>query len=476
MGAPAAAVPPPAATGSEAARIAADDTAATLAPTAPRVSPSLPLRSPWLWGPLALLAALAVLTWGYYRYTDLPWPPWGQDTKGLLAGATTHERELRQRLQALSAELDEARTVCVAEDALADARREDATLSQRLGEAMQALSAARELCPLRAQLDQTLKEQDDLRTSLKGLQAGLGKQLQDCRQQAQKEQRRLEDERKKAEATRQQQNAERRRAEEAAKQAQATSPAAPAAPPSTPPPQPQQQAEPALPPCPGERPPEKAPDVALVVDASGSMALSADMNASQIQQVLRGLGGAGPLGAIIGGIGGLITQQASGPTRLDEAKKGVNSVVQTLPSDVDVGLVTLEDCPTASNRGFYASPQRGVLLQRVNSLRPMDGTPLAQGLMQAGQMVNKTDAPGIIVVISDGEDSCGGDPCAAARALHAQKPNIKINVVDILGNGAGRCMADATGGKVLTPSSGLDFKNKIVNAAQEAMTPAHCRK
>ena len=61
-----------------------------------------------------------------------------------------------------------------------------------------------------------------------------------------------------------------------------------------------------------------------------------------------------------------------------------------------------------------------------------------------------------MVVVSDGGDTCGGDPCAAARAAKAVKPDLTINVIDLSGGTDGgvlRCVADAGGGKVFAPSS-----------------------
>ena len=73
------------------------------------------------------------------------------------------------------------------------------------------------------------------------------------------------------------------------------------------------------------------------------------------------------------------------------------------------------------------------------------------------------------MVISDGADTCGRDPCAAARAVKAKRPNVAINVIDVSG-GDGRataqCIAGATGGKVLTPNSTLDMKNKVQQATR----------
>jgi hypothetical protein len=92
-------------------------------------------------------------------------------------------------------------------------------------------------------------------------------------------------------------------------------------------------------------------------------------------------------------------------------------------------------------------------------------------------MVDGVKAPAVIVVISDGEDSCGGNPCAIAQRLKAQKPLLKVNVVDIIGNsGTARCIAGATGGKVLRPQNAGDFEVAVKQAAADAQAPAHCKR
>jgi hypothetical protein len=197
------------------------------------------------------------------------------------------------------------------------------------------------------------------------------------------------------------------------------------------------------------------------------MGFSASASAAEIQKQLRSLGGLLGLGAMMLGGG-------SGPTRLDEAKKGVSNVVRSLPDDVDVGLVTLQRCPRATRHGFYSAAQRGTLYGTVASLRPMQGTPLAQGLLDAGEMVDGVNAAAVLVVISDGEDSCGQDPCATARRLKNSKSQLKINVVDIVGDGAANCLAAITGGRVLQPEDGLSFEKMITRATEEALKPPHC--
>ncbi len=429
--------------------------------------------------------ALVLMAAGLFAGGLIRWPPWGPDYAALLKTAGDDERALHERLAALTDELEDRRGYCDLQRTLLAAKTEEDRLAGSLSTAVDAVAAAHELCPLRAALAASQREGGDLEKRRSSAAEILVAQLERCRKQAEAEARKAADARKQAEAERKQAEAERKKAEAERKKAeaerrqtekaQAAAEAATKQPPAPsdqagqpPPAPPQRSTPPGLPPCPGERTPEEAPDAAIVLDASGSMRLPATASLAEIQGLLSQLG---PLGMLGGAIFG---QVAGGPTRLEAAKKGVNGVVASMPDDVDVGLVTLRRCPSANNEGFFSSAERNRLYARVNALSPMEGTPLAQGIMQAGQMIDGVKAPAVMVVISDGDDSCGGDPCAAAQALHESKPLLKINVVDILGNGTLSCLARATGGQVIKPGDGVAFEKAIKQAAQDAIKPAHC--
>jgi hypothetical protein len=104
----------------------------------------------------------------------------------------------------------------------------------------------------------------------------------------------------------------------------------------------------------------------------------------------------------------------------------------------------------------------------VNGLRPMNGTPLGLSVERAGRIISSV-RPGIIVVVSDGTDTCRGDPCAAARAIAASKPNVRINVIDIGGSGqsSAQCIAQPSGGHVYQPSSVAEMEKMIRQASGE---------
>ena len=171
---------------------------------------------------------------------------------------------------------------------------------------------------------------------------------------------------------------------------------------------------------------------------------------------------------IVDGSGSMREPFAGAPSRMSMAKDAIASVVNGLPDPVDVALIDFSNCDQVRLDKFYSQPERPSLIREVRGLQPDRGTPLARSIERAGNIVS-ADVESTIVVVSDGEDTCGRDPCAAARAVKAKRPNVTINVIDVSGEGGRamvQCIAAATGGKVLTPNSSLDMKNKVQQATR----------
>jgi Mg-chelatase subunit ChlD len=220
--------------------------------------------------------------------------------------------------------------------------------------------------------------------------------------------------------------------------------------------------------CPGERPLELAPDLVIVFDASGSMSQPMSLDG----RLADALAGSGAIGAVIGEL----AKMRGGETRIDVAKKATNSIVGALPNDVDVGLVLVEQCNQARPVGFFSPKQRNRLVSSVYSIQPVRGTPLASGIAKAASMIDGVKSPATIVVISDGKESCNGNPCAVAANIAKRKPMLTINVVDIMGTGAGTCAARATGGRVFAAKNAAELKSTLRRATAEVRGPANCRK
>jgi hypothetical protein len=229
--------------------------------------------------------------------------------------------------------------------------------------------------------------------------------------------------------------------------------------------------------CPADRPPALAPEMVVVFDASGSMMIN--INATRQEEIWAfSVLNRGPLAMqwLSPQERRKFEQLISQPTRMVTAQQATINVLERLPSDVNTGLVVVDACPVSRNLGRYAPSQRGQMIQQLRGLSPRQGTPLADGILEAGRLVDGVNRESTILLVSDGGESCGGDPCMVARELARQKPHLKINVVDIGGSGAASCVAQATGGKVYTVSNVSELKIGLDRAAQDALGPSNCKK
>ena len=224
--------------------------------------------------------------------------------------------------------------------------------------------------------------------------------------------------------------------------------------------------------CPPPVPEWEAPEVVVLLDSSGSMGYPLHVSASEIKALTQR--------ALAGDVAAMrrlkeLKDSNGGPnTRLGAARGAVSAVSRTLPPEIDLGLVVFGDCKGVDNHKFFSAKERPQLNQLLQTITPLNGTPLARGVERAGNMVDGVSVPAVVVVVTDGDDSCGGDPCAAARALKARKPQLKINVIDVDGSGQGRCMAEATGGKVLSTGDGVSWEDLIQRATEQKPRPAGC--
>jgi hypothetical protein len=205
-------------------------------------------------------------------------------------------------------------------------------------------------------------------------------------------------------------------------------------------PVPQQEAKVApveKPGCRTQFPPGDEPEVIIVIDASGSMD----------------------------------ERMSGGGSRMSNAKSSIDYVVRGLPDPITVGLIEFTNCSNVRRDKFYTSPQRPALLSEVNKLTPQQGTPLAGSIKRAGDIASQ-DVESTIVLVTDGDDTCGGDPCGEARAIKAKKPKVKINVVDLSDDSKSaailRCVAQVTGGQVMKPNTGMEMQKAVQRAGGQS--------
>jgi hypothetical protein len=166
--------------------------------------------------------------------------------------------------------------------------------------------------------------------------------------------------------------------------------------------------------------------------------------------------------------------QSPGPKRLDDAKQAALKVIPDLPAEVRVGFVVFDDCRAIQDFGFFAGNDRPRLIGLIEGKQALGGTPLARAIQTAGNGLRSPD--GVIVVFSDGRDTCGGNVCAVAQRLHAAKPGVRVHLIDMAGStGDATCLATITGGRIYSATSAQAALEAFTDATASLRPPPHCR-
>jgi hypothetical protein len=128
-----------------------------------------------------------------------------------------------------------------------------------------------------------------------------------------------------------------------------------------------------------------------------------------------------------------------------------------------MGLWTYPTTDDACSAGIIRqSPKdpRTDLPQVIDSLSAGGNTPTADALRSSvGWLEAQGYSSGVVVLVSDGESNCTGDPCAVAQSLAGSGFKLTVNTAGISLSDAGRnelvCIAESTGGRyvnVVTPA------------------------
>jgi len=110
------------------------------------------------------------------------------------------------------------------------------------------------------------------------------------------------------------------------------------------------------------------------------------------------------------------------------------------------------------------------LINGMNSINIGGSTPLTLALQQSVSTDFKNlglTSPKKIILITDGGENCGGDPCAFARQLVAKRSDITIDVVLVSSSSRQlKCLADVTGGRFYNTYDIPSFTKVLRNSMQ----------
>lgn len=139
--------------------------------------------------------------------------------------------------------------------------------------------------------------------------------------------------------------------------------------------------------------------------------------------------------AIIFDTSGSMLQDLDGRSRADVAKEALGRLVtETLPAGTTVSLRTFGDTPGSCDTNLVVPPgpldpvAMNAAIQSVPVVNEVR-TPIGASLEAVLQDLSMGPGPKIVVLVTDGEETCGGDPAAAIQALAATGVDVRVNIV-----------------------------------------------
>lgn len=164
------------------------------------------------------------------------------------------------------------------------------------------------------------------------------------------------------------------------------------------------------------------------------------------------------------------------PVRMTIATNTFAQVLQRVPTDTPINLITYATCPVGPiDNGAFDAASRPALINAIRGLEADGGTPLAASLRLAASKVDGVNRPAHVLVFVDGMDMCREDQCAVAQEIARAKPRLKFNVLDITGRGLSNCIAKSSGGRVYNVQNRRQTELMLRHAIGEITDEGYCK-
>jgi hypothetical protein len=177
--------------------------------------------------------------------------------------------------------------------------------------------------------------------------------------------------------------------------------------------------------------------------------------------------------------------------KLEAAKQVLQSALARIPSDVNLGLRVFGqgfaggglsmipgiDCRQTALLVPLGQGNRRSIIEKARNLKPYGLTPLEYALRQAAE----DDFAGVqgsktLILITDGADTCNGNPCRFIQELPTYGIKLKVDVVglDMKHDHSARaqlnCISEGSGGKYFDANTAAELIESISNSVNKAIS------
>ena len=168
--------------------------------------------------------------------------------------------------------------------------------------------------------------------------------------------------------------------------------------------------------------------------------------------------------------------RVDGRSKIETARDVIVDLLAASPTRHKLGLMSYGhrrkgDCGDIELLVRPARSTREAIQGAVMSIKPRGKTPLSASVIQAARVLRSDRNKATVILVSDGRETCGYDPCQVARELEASGIDftahvIGFNVTDPIDLSQLQCMAKNTGGQFVAAANG----NELSHALQSVST------
>ncbi len=161
------------------------------------------------------------------------------------------------------------------------------------------------------------------------------------------------------------------------------------------------------------------------------------------------------------------------PTRIEDARRAMHRAMPQIAPYRRVGLLVYgpggqDGCTGIDLRFAPKADASERVVGEIDALAPNGLTPIAASVRAAAEALDYTRAPGIVVLVTDGNETCGGRPCALGEELAQTAQDLTVHVIGFKvfydpfswnspeaqsydgGKTVAKCLADRTGGRFVS--------------------------
>ncbi|MGE0241292.1 MAG: VWA domain-containing protein [Parvibaculaceae bacterium] len=150
--------------------------------------------------------------------------------------------------------------------------------------------------------------------------------------------------------------------------------------------------------------------------------------------------------------------QIDGKPKLAIARQTLKNVLQTVPADMELGLMAYghRTKGSCSDIELVVPPAAGTasaITAAADRMKFLGKTPLSAAVKKAAEDLKYTEDKSTVILITDGLETCNADPCALGKELEQAGVDFTAHVVGFgLTEEEGQqvaCLAENTGGKYI---------------------------